>query len=154
MIRPILLLSLLLAACNDRALPMRNHGRPATENAHLEILAPEAWIVEGAEVKDVASYYMVLEAGLQYTVEIARTPKSPVTVDEEAWPFIKFAFETKRYLRARINAYEQKDVSATRIGVRFRPNRFEPRQDDPTFVLGISEVRRRIAEELSSRTTK
>jgi len=154
MLRSILLLSLLWGACNDRALPMRNHGRPATENTHLEILAPETWMVEGTEVKDVASYYMVLEAGLQYTVDIARTPKSPVTIDEEAWPFVKFAFETKRYLRARIDAYEQKDVSATRIGVRFRTNRFEHRQDDPTFVLGISEVRRRIAEERYSRTTK
>jgi hypothetical protein len=147
-------LSLFWAACNDRALPMRNHGRPATENTHLEIVAPETWIVEGTEVKEVASYYMVLEAGLQYTVDIVRAPKSPVTVDQEAWPFIKFAFETKRYLRTRIDAYEQKDVSATRIGVRFRPNRFEHREDDPTFVLGISEVRRRIAEELSSRVTQ
>jgi hypothetical protein len=153
MIRPILLLSL-LAACNDRALPIRNHGRPATENTRLEIAAPETWIVEGTAVKEVASYYMVLEAGLQYTVDIVRTPRSPVTVDEEAWPFIKFAFVTKRYLRARIDAYEQKDVSATRIGVRFRANRFEHRPDDPTFVLGISEVRRRIAEELSSQATQ
>jgi len=152
MLRSILLLSLCLVACN-RGLPMRNHGRPATENTRLELAAPETWIVEGTEVKEVASYYMVLEAGLQYTIDIARTPKSPVTVDEEAWPFIKFAFETKRYLRARIDAYEQKDVSATRIGVRFRANRFEHRQDDPTFVLGISEVRRRIAED-SSRETK
>jgi hypothetical protein len=129
MLRSILLLSLCLVACN-RGLPMRNHGRPATENTRLEIAAPETWIVEGTEVKEVASYYMVLEAGLQYTVDIARTPKSPVTVDEEAWPVIKFAFETKRYLRARIDAYEQKHASATRIGVRFRANRFEHRQDD------------------------
>jgi hypothetical protein len=129
---------------------MSNHGRPATENTRLEILAPETWTVEGTEIKEVASYYMILEAGLQYTVEIVRTPKSAVTVDEEAWPFIKYAFESKRYLRARIDAYGQKGVSATRIGVRFRTHRFEQRQDDPTFVLGISEVRRRIAEEVSS----
>lgn len=150
MLRTIFFLSLCVAACNRGGLPLSNHGRPSTENTRLQVLAPETWIVEGTKVNEVASYYMILESGLQYTVEIVRTPKSPVTVDEEAWPFIKYAFESKRYLRAKIDAYEQKGVSASRIAVRFRSHRFEQRPDDPTFVLGISEVQLRIAAERSS----
>jgi len=147
MLRWTLLLFLTSCGC-DRGVPQRNHGLAATEGEHLATMEPDVWTLDGQQV-NVRTYYMALESGIEYTIDLPRMPRAATTIEVEAWPIVRSAFETKRYLRARIDAYGQQGLSASRIGVRFhRP--FEPYDGKSTFVLGISEVRHRIDEERRS----
>jgi len=66
--RGLLLVVLWTVACNRQEVPPRNHGVPATEGDHLEVAGPETWSIGRDHVPVLGSYYMVLEAGVEYVV--------------------------------------------------------------------------------------
>ena len=143
---PLVMLS--VVACS-RDLPQRNHGLAATEGDHLEVAGSETWSIGGKAVPVLGTYYMILESGIEYVIEIPREP-SPAALEVDAWPVIRHAFENRKYLRSRVIAYGQRDVEASRIRVKFGPE-YAPSRDKPFVALGISEIRYRINQQETAR---
>jgi hypothetical protein len=145
----MLVLALLWAVGCNREVPQKNHGLAATEGDRVEVAGPETWSVNGNDVPVLGTYYMVLEAGVEYVIEVAKEP-SPAALEVDAWPIIRYAFENRRYLRSRVNAYGQRAVEANRIRIKFG-SAYAPYRNKPSVTLGISEVRYRINEERNGR---
>ena len=146
--RGLLLVFLWVVACN-REVPQRSHGLPANEGDHVNVAGPETWSIGRDDVPVLGTYYMVLEAGVEYVVEVPREPSS-AALEVDAWPIIRHAFENRNYLRSRVRAFRQPGVEASRIRVRFGPA-YAPSRDKPSVTLGIAEVRYRINEERTAR---
>lgn len=137
------------AACN-REVPQRNHGLAATEVDHIEVAGAETWSPRGHDIPVLGTYYMVLESGVEYVVEVSKEP-SPAALEVDAWPIIRYAFENRKYLRSRVSAYGgQRGVEASRIRMKLGPG-YAKSRDKPSVALGISEVRYRINQEATAR---
>ena len=132
------LLFLCLLGCR-RSIPQSNHGRAVPENDHLEERGPETWTVDGKPTRIEGTYYMVLESGLQYTIEMPEAPRSRGTIEDEWWPLTREAFKSKRYLRSSVDYPGLGLTSANRIAVVFHPGL---REDIEPFryVLGLGDI--------------
>lgn len=98
-----------------------NTGTPPAAATGFNTMAQqgqESWVIEGASRNIDATYYLALPEGLQFTVEVpvGSVPESHSAAQEQAWPYIRHAYEHDLYLRAQIKQ-NGTPVQATRIGV-------------------------------------
>jgi hypothetical protein len=107
------LLAASLSACQQRAQPVASVGFNTMAQQGLE-----TWAIDGTSSRIDATYYLALPQGLQYTIEVPveSVPESESAALEMAWPYMRYAYEHKLYLRTHI-ARDGSDVEATRIGV-------------------------------------
>jgi hypothetical protein len=102
-----------LSACQQSAPPAASVGFNAMAQQ-----GPETWVLDGVPSRIEATYYLVLPEGLQFTivVPVESVPVSQSAALEQAWPYIRYAYEHKLYLRTHVER-DGTSMQPSRIGV-------------------------------------
>lgn len=103
-----------LGACQQHAPTSASPGFNAVARQ-----GPESWAINGVPSGIDATYYLALPEGLQFTIEVPviESPRSNESAAlEQAWPYIRYAYEHKLYLRTNVKR-DGIAIQTTRIGV-------------------------------------
>jgi hypothetical protein len=102
---------------------VRCGGPPVSGAAGFNPIAPlgsETWDIDGTPHQVAATYYLHLPEGFQFTIEVpvsGTPPTDEAAALVQAWPYMRYAYETKRHLRTTVSKVGDGQLSTDRIGV-------------------------------------